>query len=393
MKRMVLAQKSAVFFAIAALCLLVFAPSSGASEESRKCYFLEDCEAAAEAALETGDDAARIEYLSQAAEFAKGERAAELRSKLAEAHLFRGLAGGADAMECYSKAIELNPDMALAWRSRGWLLLRSGNLDAAITDFNRAVELEPDDAEARGARGQALLKKGRLVSAAADFDRAAKIDPGAAAFYNRGLARSDMADYAAAVVDFDRAVAIGGPNPHFLLERAVAQLNRGFANRAMEDLRVALAADPVNLQAGYHFVAALIYAGERAAAEDAMRRFFGKGFALDAPEYDYFRLELSGLRIILNEVKLMGGLPEPKNLAASAAAANEKGRVDTAAAYYSAYLFISPENAAAAYNLAACLEMTGERRKAIQYYYRYLYLAPGAADRAEVLDAILKLSE
>ncbi|HOY64111.1 MAG TPA: hypothetical protein PK745_13145, partial [bacterium] len=111
MKRMVLAQKSAVFFAIAALCLLVFAPSSGASEESRKCYFLEDCEAAAEAALETGDDAARIEYLSQAAEFAKGERAAELRSKLAEAHLFRGLAGGADAMECYSKAIELNPDM------------------------------------------------------------------------------------------------------------------------------------------------------------------------------------------------------------------------------------------------------------------------------------------
>jgi tetratricopeptide (TPR) repeat protein len=283
--------------------------------------------------------------------------------------------------------------MALAWRSRGWLLLRSGNLDAAIADFNRAVELEPDDAEARGARGLALLKKGRLASAAADFDRAAKIDPGAAAFYNRGLARSDMADYPAAVADFDRAIALGGSNPHFLLERAVAQLNRGLANRAMEDLRIALAADPVNLQAGYYFVAALIYAGERAAAEDAMRRFFGKGFAPDAPEYEYFRLELSGLRIILNEIKLMGGLPEPKNLAASAAAAYEKGRVETAAAYYSAYLFLSPENAAAAYNLAACLEMTGERRKAIQYYHRYLYLAPGAADRAEVLDAILKLSE
>ena len=46
------------------------------------------------------------------------------------------------------QAIELNPNSAIAYNSRGIAYREKGDFDRAIEDYNKAIELTPDYAEA-----------------------------------------------------------------------------------------------------------------------------------------------------------------------------------------------------------------------------------------------------
>ena len=49
-----------------------------------------------------------------------------------------------DAINAYSKAIELDPDFALAYRNRGFSYYRLRKGEDAIKDYERFIELDPD---------------------------------------------------------------------------------------------------------------------------------------------------------------------------------------------------------------------------------------------------------
>jgi len=53
-----------------------------------------------------------------------------------------------EAIESYSKAIELQPDCAEAYSNLGVLLIEQGRVDEAIESFRKAIELQPDCAKA-----------------------------------------------------------------------------------------------------------------------------------------------------------------------------------------------------------------------------------------------------
>lgn len=51
-----------------------------------------------------------------------------------------------EAIDCYQRAVEADPKLAIAWNGLSATLRRKGDIDAAIDAGRKLVELEPDDA-------------------------------------------------------------------------------------------------------------------------------------------------------------------------------------------------------------------------------------------------------
>ena len=50
-----------------------------------------------------------------------------------------------EAIDCYRRAVEAAPDLAIAWNGLSMTLRRKGDFDAAIEAGRKIVELEPND--------------------------------------------------------------------------------------------------------------------------------------------------------------------------------------------------------------------------------------------------------
>lgn len=50
-----------------------------------------------------------------------------------------------EAVACYRRALELDPQLPIVWNGLSMALARQGDLDAAIEAARRLVELEPDE--------------------------------------------------------------------------------------------------------------------------------------------------------------------------------------------------------------------------------------------------------
>jgi TonB family protein len=90
-----------------------------------------------------------------------------------------------------------------AYIDRGGTYLQRDDNDRAIADFTKAIELDPEGAVAYNLRGVAYASKLDFDSAIADFDKAIQFDPLLKnAHYNRGSAFSRKGDEARARADF-----------------------------------------------------------------------------------------------------------------------------------------------------------------------------------------------
>jgi Flp pilus assembly protein TadD len=50
-----------------------------------------------------------------------------------------------EAVDCYQRAVDAEPDLAIAWNGLSMTLRRKGDLDGAIEAGLKMVQLEPDD--------------------------------------------------------------------------------------------------------------------------------------------------------------------------------------------------------------------------------------------------------
>ncbi|MHC4201358.1 MAG: tetratricopeptide repeat protein [Planctomycetota bacterium] len=66
-----------------------------------------------------------------------------------------------DAIDDFTKAIELHPDLAVAYNNRGMAYAMKRDIDRAMDDFERALELDPDGAAGGRARRALRLLEGR----------------------------------------------------------------------------------------------------------------------------------------------------------------------------------------------------------------------------------------
>ena len=160
--------------------------------------------------------------------------AIELNPQFAEAYCNRGNAKfsldyNEKAIEDYNKAISLNPKLADAYNNRGYLKSLLGKNEEAIQDYTTAIELNPQYAEAYCNRGNAKYLLGKNEEAIQDFSQAIKSNPQYAdAYNNRGYAKSSLGEYEEAIRDCTKAIEI---NPKL----AKAYNNRGNAKGKLGD--------------------------------------------------------------------------------------------------------------------------------------------------------------
>jgi len=83
-----------------------------------------------------------------------------------------------DQLRCladFNKAIALDPNYSYRYASRAFAKQNFGDLDGAVVDYQKAVELDPDDAVAHNNLGLLLEQQGYQKEAQQRFDRADKL--------------------------------------------------------------------------------------------------------------------------------------------------------------------------------------------------------------------------
>jgi tetratricopeptide (TPR) repeat protein len=68
----------------------------------------------------------------------------------------------------FSKAIEISPQFAKAYKDRGFAYYKKGQYDQAISDYGKAIEIHPKFADAYFNRAVAYYSKGEYEKAWGD---------------------------------------------------------------------------------------------------------------------------------------------------------------------------------------------------------------------------------
>lgn len=156
------------------------------------------------------------------------------------------------ALADLDRAISLDHSSPQAYLRRGNAYSMLGDHKQAITDYSRAIDLNPKYAGAYVNRGATYYEIKDYQRAIADFDHAIDLDPApVGAYVNRGLAYDRIKDYQRAIADFDRAVEIDPEYVPARTYRGDTYRHLKEYQRAIADYSSVIALNPQNAQA-YH---------------------------------------------------------------------------------------------------------------------------------------------
>jgi tetratricopeptide (TPR) repeat protein len=136
-----------------------------------------------------------------------------------------------EAIECYSKALDLDPRNADNFMERSKLYRMVGKLRQAGSDARNATLFGPMDPYAWNVLGEYLLAAGFHAEAIDAFTKTVELDQSFdAGFLGRARARRALGDLASAQRDLDAAVAVASDQI-----RAIIHLERGSVREALGD--------------------------------------------------------------------------------------------------------------------------------------------------------------
>jgi DNA-binding SARP family transcriptional activator len=151
-------------------------------------------------------------------------------------------------IEYFTKALELNPELAAAYEKRGLLYFFKEEYDKVIRDFGTYLDLAPAKAEAFRMLGMGYLRSGIYQSAIHNFTRAIEMEPELArAYANRAETYREMGNYDEAINDATNAIEFGGDPRTIsiaLMTRSKAHRKLGRMEQAFEDATAAMRTDP-----------------------------------------------------------------------------------------------------------------------------------------------------
>jgi tetratricopeptide (TPR) repeat protein len=142
------------------------------------------------------------------------DKALEINPKSAEIWNNKGLALArtgrfADAIKCYDKSLELKPGDGEVIYNKGVTLAQLGQTSEAITCYDKLLEMNPRDADAWCSKGDVLFESNNFEEALRAYDKSIEIDPkDETAWNNRGLTLVKLNRLAEAVESYDKALEI-----------------------------------------------------------------------------------------------------------------------------------------------------------------------------------------
>ncbi|MDR0587482.1 MAG: tetratricopeptide repeat protein [Burkholderiales bacterium] len=139
------------------------------------------------------------------------------------------------AIECYTKEINTNPELAQAYIDRGTAYRNVLDYDKALSDFNHAIMLDPKSHKGYVGRGNVYYRQQNYYLAVNDFSQAIGLYPKQAGlYYLLGMAYYQDKKYSSAHIEFTEAIRL---DP----SRADAYLYRGFVNGCTHDIEGTIA--------------------------------------------------------------------------------------------------------------------------------------------------------
>lgn len=256
------------FFAVAALGAAFIAGCGGSDDPPAQSAVESQADSAVSASQDEPvvDVAAQTDELVNAAVVLIGEQkfgeslqklneAIELDRNCAEAYFQRaGILADArkydrQALNDYSRAVELQPNETRYHNMRGLFLLTRQQYDGAESDFTAAVQTDPKYVQAWNNRGLVKLARGDYQAAIADFDKAVEIDPNYADGYNnRGFAWFQAAVDQKALADFNRTIELKPEFVNALNNRGMLYMKLKRFQAAADDFSEAIRLDEANIK-------------------------------------------------------------------------------------------------------------------------------------------------
>ena len=158
-----------------------------------------------------------------------------------------------EALECFTKILQKNPNSASAYFNIGNILKEQGDLSKAIESFKQALTLDPKYAEAYYNMGNALKKKGHLNASLKAFRQALSLKPRLVeAHYNIGniLVSQNELENAADVYKKVIAVEPSHLKAYINLGNVLKNLNK--FDEALAAYKKARSIDPQNAMIYYN---------------------------------------------------------------------------------------------------------------------------------------------
>jgi tetratricopeptide (TPR) repeat protein len=165
------------------------------------------------------------------------------------------IAGKRQAIQTFSKAIQINPKYAIAYYMRAILHRQIQDLQQSLSDCNQAIRLNPKDSDFYYNR--ASLKQDELndaLGALADYNQAILINPEHSYAYNNRaiLKKNSLNDAPGALADFNQAISINPTHPDAYYNRANLKYQRlRDLPGAMKDYNQAISINPQDSEAYY----------------------------------------------------------------------------------------------------------------------------------------------
>ena len=157
------------------------------------------------------------------------------------------------AVEHYTEALRLNPQLAEAYINRGNTYLNIGDFDRALSDYTEAIRIKPNFAMAYNNRGNAYAKKGDYDRAIEEYTKAIEINPDSAeAYYNRGNAYYNKDDFNRAIADYTKTIQLNPDDADDYNNRGAAYYSKGDFDHAIIDYTKAIQLNPDHADAYYN---------------------------------------------------------------------------------------------------------------------------------------------
>lgn len=149
------------------------------------------------------------------------------------------------AISDYNKAIELDPENSTIYNNRGYLYFTLREYDKAILDLEEAIRLDPNNADAYGDRGYLYGDLGDCDKAIGDYSRSIELNPNNADTYvNRGYVYDQLKKYNEAISDYCRAIELDPDNAVAYNNRGGIYIVLGRTDEAISDLNKAIELKP-----------------------------------------------------------------------------------------------------------------------------------------------------
>jgi tetratricopeptide (TPR) repeat protein len=145
----------------------------------------------------------------------------------------------------FQKAIELDPENAVAHRNLGTAYGEQGEYEEAVAAYEKAIEIDPDYGEAYGDMAGILIFLDRISEAAAAGETAIGLAPDYAnAHYNLGIAYHRQGELEKAVAEFEEAIGLAPDDPKIYNNLGATYYVQGRVDDAIDAWLQVVAIDP-----------------------------------------------------------------------------------------------------------------------------------------------------